>query len=217
VSEQSPHSPPPYADIVAYYERCLEKYGDEFRGVGWTKSAENADTRFRIMLEMIQDSPGRVSLLDFGCGAAHLYEYIQRVGLGDKIAYSGLDVSHKFLDLSRKKYPDVTFYEADLLAGEMDFPSFDYVVMNGVFTMKGEMSYEQMLGYWEALTGLAFEKANIGLAFNVTSTEVDWERDDLFHLAFADLISFVGGLSRRFLVRHDYGLYEYTTYVYRDK
>jgi SAM-dependent methyltransferase len=217
MSEQARHSPPPYASIVAFYERCLDRYGDEYRGVGWTKSAENADTRYRIMLEMIQDSPGRVSLLDFGCGAAHLYEYIQRSGLDDKIAYSGLDVSPKFLDLSRGKFPDLTFYEADLLAGETDFPTFDYVVMNGVFTMKDELSYRQMLDYWRALTELAFEKADVGLAFNVTSTEVDWERDDLFHLTFADLIAFVGGLSRRFLVRHDYGLYEYTTYVYRDK
>ena len=100
-------------------------------------------------------------------------------------------ISPKFLDLSREKFPDLTFYQADLLAGEADLPSFDYVVMNGVFTMKDEMSYGQMLDYWRTLTELAFEKADVGLAFNVMSTEVDWERDDLFHLTFADLIAFV--------------------------
>jgi SAM-dependent methyltransferase len=209
--------PPPYASIVAHTDRCLDEYGDNYRGVGWTKSPANADTRHRIMLEMIQGSPERVSLLDFGCGAAHFYEYIQRHGMGDRIAYSGLDVSPKFLDLSRSKFPNLTFYEADLLSGETDLPSFDYVVMNGVFTFKGELSHERMLRYWRTLTELAFEKAEIALAFNVTSTEVDWERDDLFHLPFSDLTSFVSGLSRRFVVRHDYGLYEYTTYVYRSQ
>jgi SAM-dependent methyltransferase len=185
--------------------------------VGWTKTADNADTRHRVMLEMIQGSPERVSILDFGCGAAHFYEYIQRHGTGDRIAYSGLDVSPKFLDLSRSKFPDLTFYEADLLSGATDLPSFDYVVMNGVFTYKGELSHEQMFRYWRSLTKLAFEKAEIGLAFNVMSTEVDWEREDLFHLPLSDLASFVSGLSRRFVVRHDYGLYEYTTYVYRSR
>jgi SAM-dependent methyltransferase len=210
-------SPPPYASIVAYAERCLEEYGDNYQGVGWTKSADNADTRYRIMLEMILDSPEPVSLLDFGCGAGHLYEYIQRQGMGDRIAYSGLDVSPKFLDLSRSKFPDLTFYEADLLAGETDLPTFDYVVINGVFTYRGELSQEQMLSYWKSLTEVAFEKAAVGLAFNVISPEVDWERDDLFHLPFSDLTAFVSGLSRRFVIRHDYGLYEYTTYVYRSQ
>jgi SAM-dependent methyltransferase len=210
-------APPPYASIVAHTDRCLDEFGDNYRGVGWTKSADNADTRHRIMLEMIQGSPEKVSLLDFGCGAAHFYEYTQSHGMGDRIAYSGLDVSQKFLDLSRSKFPDLTFYEADLLSGAPDLPSFDYIVMNGVFTYKGELSHEQMLSYWRTLTELAFEKAALGLAFNVTSPDVDWERDDLFHLPFSDLTSFVTGLSRRFVVRHDYGLYEYTTYVYRSQ
>jgi hypothetical protein len=45
---------------------------------------------------------------------------------------------------------------------------------------------------------------------------VDWERDVLFHLPFDAAAAFVSSaLSRRFVFRSDYGLYEYTTYVYR--
>jgi hypothetical protein len=48
------------------------------------------------------------------------------------------------------------------------------------------------------------------------SKQVDWERDDLFHLPLDVMSSFVSAnLSRRFVVRHDYPLFEYTTYVYR--
>jgi hypothetical protein len=48
------------------------------------------------------------------------------------------------------------------------------------------------------------------------SKQVEWERDDLFHLPFDVMASFLAErLSRRFVIRHDYGLYEYTTYVYR--
>jgi hypothetical protein len=46
---------------------------------------------------------------------------------------------------------------------------------------------------------------------------VDWERDDLFHLPFHTMADFVRGeLSHHFLFRQDYGLHEYTTYVYRE-
>jgi SAM-dependent methyltransferase len=201
---------------VAHTDRCLDKYGDNYRGVGWTKSEANAETRHRVMLEMIQDSAKKVSLLDFGCGAAHFYEYIQRQGLSERIEYSGLDISPKFLDLSRSKFPSLTFYDDDVLAGADSLPNFDYIVMNGVFTFKGALSHQQMLDYWKTLTKVVFEKAKVAIAFNVTSPEVDWERDDLFHLSFADLTSFVAQLSRRFTIRHDYGLFEYATYVYRE-
>ena len=49
------------------------------------------------------------------------------------------------------------------------------------------------------------------------STQVDWIRDDLFYLALDDLTSFVTQhLGRNFVVRSDYGLYEYTVYLYRE-
>jgi SAM-dependent methyltransferase len=201
---------------VAHTDRCLAEYGDDYRGVGWTKSASNADIRYRVMLELIRAAEGPVRLLDFGSGAAHLYEYMQRHGLTDRIAYSGLDISPDFLALSRSKFPGLDFYEADLLEGGEGVPGFDYVVMNGVFTYKGELSYDEMLDYWRTMLGLAFEKADAGLAFNVASPEVDWTREDLFHLSIADLTAAVGELSRRFVIRHDYGLFEYTTYVYRE-
>jgi hypothetical protein len=63
---------------------------------------------------------------------------------------------------------------------------------------------------------IAFAKARVGVAFNVMSTHVDWERDDLFHLPMDVLGSFLTkNLSRKFVIRSDYGLYEYTTYVYK--
>ncbi len=61
------------------------------------------------MLEAIRAGEGAVSLLDFGCGASQLYEYIRSKGrLG--IDYSGLDLSDAYLALSRGKFPDVPYH-----------------------------------------------------------------------------------------------------------
>ena len=55
-----------------------------------------------------------------------------------------------------------------------------------------------------------------GVAFNVMSKAVDWEREDLFHLPADLLIDFLTKkLTRNFIIRNDYGLYEYTTYIYK--
>lgn len=204
-----------YLNIVAHYESCLEEHGDHHLGVDWP-NAEDADTRYQVMLDVIKDDgPESVRLLDFGCGASHLYEYIRRCGRHD-IVYAGLDLSPKFVALSRAKFPRTIYYCRDLLTDPAAVPDFDYVVMNGVFTEKCSLSYEEMLAYFEAMLVEVFQKARIGIAFNVMSKHVDWERDDLFHLPLDTLAGFLfKQLSRRFLIRNDYGLYEYTTYVYR--
>jgi SAM-dependent methyltransferase len=169
------------------------------------------------MLGLIRpEGPKRVSLLDFGCGASHLYEYIVESGRAAGIDYSGLDLSAKFIGLSRQKFPQIPYYCLDILMEDAALPKFDYVVANGVFTEKCRLSFEEMLGYFKSAIKKIFEKARIGIAFNVMSSRVDWERPDLFHVPFDPLAVFLASeVSRHFVIRHDYRLYEYTVYVYR--
>ena len=48
------------------------------------------------------------------------------------------------------------------------------------------------------------------------SAQVEWKRDDLFHLPLDRLADFLSAnLSRHFVIRNDYGLYEYTVYIYK--
>jgi len=79
------------------------------------------------------------------------------------------------------------------------------------------MSLEEMDSYFRTLVRRVFRHVRIGMAFNVMSKQVEWEREDLFHLPFDELADFLTAeVSRHFVIRHDYGLYEYTTYVYRN-
>ena len=88
--------------------------------------------------------------------------------------------------------------------------------MNGVFTEKANLSYEKMYDYFKNMIKIIFQKVNTGMAFNVMSKQVDWERENLFHLPYDDLASFLTKhISRNYIIRNDYGLYEYTTYVFK--
>ncbi|MEP6708857.1 MAG: class I SAM-dependent methyltransferase [Verrucomicrobiota bacterium] len=211
-----------YLSIVAACESDLKKYGDNYLGVGWTKRQEDAYTRYQVMLEVIKrntrgahDADGKVSLLDFGCGASHLYEYILRQQIAD-VDYTGLDLSEDFIQLSRSKFPFLNYYHVDILEDRIELPFFDYIVINGVFTSKCDLSFEEMLTFFQNVVSKLFHKARAGVAFNVMSKQVDWERDDLFHLPFDTLADFLTKkVSKNFVFRSDYGLYEYTTYVYQ--
>jgi cyclopropane fatty-acyl-phospholipid synthase-like methyltransferase len=215
-----------YLNNVAYCESFFKKYGDTYKGVGWTKTKEDVDKRYRVMLELIEYNSAdeninhkslgeKVRLLDFGCGLSHLYEYILRQQI-DYIEYSGLDLSQEFITASKAKFPYITYYDLDVINNHKNLPLFDYIVMNGVFTGKRNFSHEEMLEYFQVVVTKVFNKARAGIAFNVMSKQVEWEREDLFHLPFDVLASFLSSsVSRNFIFRHDYGLYEYTAYVYR--
>jgi SAM-dependent methyltransferase len=204
----------PYDAIVKSCEGDLLKFGDNFRGVGWTKKKELAELRYQVMLDVVRDRDP-VTLLDVGCGTSHLLEFLLARG-ETHIRYSGLDLSTAFLAVSREKFPAVNYYQADILDVDCDIPQHDYVVMNGLFNWKGDMSQRRMWAYCQSMISRAYDLANIGIAFNVMSKYLDWERDDLFHLPFDTLASFLDRkVSRHFTTRHDYGLFEYTTYVYK--
>lgn len=206
---------PHYRRIVDHYEACLKRHGDTHLGVDWP-NAEDADTRYRVMLDVIlgRDRNRNVTLLDFGCGTSHLYDFILREGIHG-IDYAGLDLSHRFVEVARSKHPQNQYWCTDILA-TATLQDFDYVVMNGVFTEKLDLSFDEMFRHMRAVVGRIWEDTTTGIAFNVMSKHVDWERDDLFHLSFDDLADWlVSSISRTFTIRADYGLFEYTTYVYR--
>lgn len=206
-----------YNTIIEHYENCLEQHGDTHLGVDWPKM-EDVDKRYRVMLDCIRlknSTTEMVSLLDFGCGTAHLLAYCNKNNWKN-IRYSGIDISQKFVAVCKSKFPENTFYCVDVLENKNAIPNFDYIVMNGVFTEKRELSFEEMWTYFTELITVVFEKCNVGIAFNVMSKNVDWERDDLFHVSHDLLSDFLCKyLSRNYVIRNDYGLYEYTVYLYK--
>lgn len=204
-----------YKKIIDHYENCLDKYGDNHLGVDWPNK-EDANKRYKVMLDIIkfnEDYYKKVSLLDFGCGTSHLLDYVQENKIKN-IDYFGLDISEKFIDVAKGKYPNNIFYCLDILDTEISLNNFDYIIMNGVFTEKNSMTTNEMWQYFIKVIKIIFTKANKGLAFNVMSKNVDWERKDLFHVSHDKLTKFLcNDLTRDYIIRNDYGLYEYTVYV----
>lgn len=207
---------PRYRSIAAHYVACLERHGDNHFGVDWPNE-EDAQTRHRVMLDLIRPGIGGKPqrLLDFGCGASHLLEHIRAEERTD-INYAGLDIAEPFVELARSKFPEARFWCLDVLVDDVSaLPRFDYAVMNGVFTEKLELTYDEMFDFMSRAVARVFSLVEVGVAFNVMSKHVDWERDDLFHVPFDEMAAFlIANITRNFVVRADYGLYEYTVYAY---
>lgn len=205
-----------YKSIFKFYESCYDRYGDCPLGVDWPK-IEDVDKRYNVMLDIIKDKSTKATLLDFGCGLSHLYEYLLHNNI-TSINYSGLDISEKFTEASKKKFPNITYYNIDLLSdNHLELPLFDYIIMNGIFTEKRDLSHSEMFGFLCKLINKVFTYVEIGIAFNVMSPVVDWYDDKLFYLSIDQILEYIcKNLSRHVIIRHDYGLYEYTIYVYKE-
>jgi SAM-dependent methyltransferase len=168
------------------------------------------------MLDVVRETDASLTILDLGCGLGHLLDFIESDSSYRHLRYVGLDISPRYFAAAQARHPRHEFILMDVLAVDDALPVFDYVVLNGVFNYRGPIEQKRMVEYWEQLTSIAYRHCRLGLAFNVMSTLVDWERSDLFHLPIDTMVDFVWKhLSRHFVVRHDYQAFEYTTYVYR--
>tara|TARA_B100001063_G_C16704612_1_gene524481 strand:- start:48 stop:686 length:639 start_codon:yes stop_codon:yes gene_type:complete len=203
-----------YKDIVNHYENCFLKHGDSHLGVDWPRK-KDAETKYRVITDALEFSESK-SILDFGCGLAHYYEFL--LENNKNFNYEGLELSKPMFYRCVEKHPLINFYNVDVLKEGWIIPKVDFIVMNGVFTEKVTLSHADMFDHLQELVTLAFKNAKKGVIFNVMSTQVDYERDDLFHLSIDSLSKFITEkLTRKFIIRQDYALWEYTTIILKEK
>ena len=203
--------------LVQNYDRMLLSYGDTARGANWPNEADRR-VRFDVMLDVIvNEAEAPIVLCDLGCGTGELLAHIRERGF-HHITYIGADRSAVALSYARAKFPNETFIEIDVNSPEADLAQIacDYLVANGLFTVKWEMNDDQMWLFLKSTISRVWPLVRRGIAFNVMSKIVDWERDDLFHLSMDDAARFLHVLAgRRVRLRADYGLFEYTAFAYR--
>ena len=209
----------PEDELLAHYDQVLGRFGDTAQGALWPNERER-QVRFDVMLDVLaaREGAGPVVLVDLGCGTGELLARIRARGMAD-VEYVGIDRSAKALALARAKFPGVAFHELDVNApgADLGLVDCDYLVANGLFTFRHTMSRERMQDFVHSTVRRVWPRIRRGIAFNVMSRQVDWEREDLYHASMDEMAALLHELAgRRVRLRADYGLYEYTCYAWRE-
>ncbi|MHA1569636.1 MAG: class I SAM-dependent methyltransferase [Alphaproteobacteria bacterium] len=211
-------APSAYAPIVRHYEACLRAHGATAKGVDWPDEAD-LGVRFDVMLDgwpTAQSNGAERRLLDLGCGPGLLVDHLDRTGRAGLYRYTGIDVSTAMIRAARERWPGRRFEHRDILADPVPPESFDWGIMNGVLTVRRGVPQATMAEFARHLIAAAFAACRVGIAVNVMSPHVDWTRPDLFHWPIDDAVGFATDkLTRHVALRGDYGLYEYTLFLYR--
>jgi len=80
-------------------------------------------------------------VLDLGCGAGLLLDYLQATGRLDSLRYRGIDISPRMVSLAQSRWPGYEFEARDIIESPLPERSVDVVLMNGVLTER--LSVEQ--------------------------------------------------------------------------
>jgi len=196
--------------VVKHYENCLMDNTDSAQKVGW-KDKKSQYLRFKILTD-IDDLNGK-SILDVGCGLGEFYKYLIESNIN--ALYHGIDLSKKFVEKASSLYPDVSFEQADILTNYDK--KFDYVISSGIFNVKKDLSKSYFSKYIRETIKKMYELCIKGIVFNIMTNYVDFMADDLYYSDPCRMFKFCKKLSRYVVLRHDYPLFEYTIYIYRER
>ena len=100
---------------------------------------------------------------------------------------------------------------------EVDIGQYDYVVCNGILTQKVSASTLTMNQFAQRLISRMFDICNNGVVFNVMSTYVNFQKDNLYYRNPAELMAWCMSEFTphvRFDCAYDLW-YEYTVYLYK--
>ncbi|HXG54325.1 MAG TPA: methyltransferase domain-containing protein [Vicinamibacterales bacterium] len=194
--------------VVDRYAERLGRLGPVVQALGWRDETQQ-ELRFKVMADGLTHLEG-ASVLDIGCGFGDFFGYLR--GRGHALRYVGCDLSPDVLEVARGRHPGVTFEVRDVLAQPFPAGSFDYVCMSGIFNHR--LSDNE--GFLRQMLGTAFATCAAGAAANMTTSYVDYEDPHLYYFSPEDVFRHCQTLTRRVALRHEYPLYEFTVFLYRD-
>ena len=195
--------------IIKQYVENYKKYGDSPKTLFWTKGRQ--ELRFEKLTSYIYTD--NFSLLDFGCGLAHLKDFLDKKYTN--YSYCGVDIVKEFIEIGNKKHPKANIY---LINSFKDIDSnYDYIVASGVFNLiycDDKNKHQQIV--FEIVEYL-FSKTNKALLIDFMTDKVDFIQEDNYHQNIPQLYNFITEkLSKRFIIDQSYMPYEFSCIIYKD-
>jgi SAM-dependent methyltransferase len=200
--------------IKKHYQDLFRKFGNKSESVQYTDKASHYK-RFEILSQIDRQLN---SIVDVGCGLAHLYDYLKTKGF--KGQYLGLDYVNEFIESCKRTYEteeNCSFDQFDIIINDIP-KNYDYVMLSGVFNNKFENNKEFM----EISINKMYEACNKGVAFNAMSTYVDYQDEELYYSNPIEIFDFCKkNITNKVTLKHDYLVkensipFEYCIYLYK--
>ncbi|HKC68115.1 MAG TPA: class I SAM-dependent methyltransferase [Bacteroidia bacterium] len=197
--------------IKTLYQDAFNKNGDSPASVLWPKGRQSE--RFYALSKNI-NSIEPFSVLDFGCGLAHLKEYLNTNY--SNAQYTGVDIVDDFLNHNRKKFPN-----SDFIKPEEFYKSekcYDYIFSSGAFNILYVTSKEEHKKIVFDILKKLFNKTTKYMSVNFMTDQVDFQQEGAYHQNVSELFEFCSiNLTKRLQIDQSYMPFEYTITLWKDQ
>lgn len=202
----------------SHFSGLFEKYGNTPMGVS-SESVAHKNARYREILSCL-DLQENFSLHDVGFGLGAFHDFLTTRLPGTNFKYSGSEVTPEYVDAIRKSIPGGLFFHRNLADGEAIHSvdeEYDFVILSGVFHQIQNTNIIEWEKYMEAILSNSFSLTKKIMVFNLVSPFVEWTNPGVYYADLSKVLNFIqGSLSRFFVVRHNYALFEFTVAVYTE-
>jgi SAM-dependent methyltransferase len=197
-----------------HYSAKFSQHGANSQGVDWGTDQARVVLRYDKMLALLEDGPGKPSVLDVGCGYGGLLGHAQSKAIA--LDYSGIDVAEAMVEAAKRKYPGTRFLVGDVLDLNAASQKFDYVICNGILTQKLDVPGLAMDEFAGRIIRHMFALCTRGLAFNIMTSKVNFFENNLYYRNPAEMLAWaMTEITPRVKIDHSYPLYEYSMYLYK--
>lgn len=187
--------------VIESYRNSFRQHGDTAEALQW--SPEGQRWRFDKLLEIASDTSGQIlqgkRILEIGCGLGHLYSLLCEKF--SDVDYTGIDIVPELIDHAQAAHPSATFECRDIFHSPIK-QEFDYVFISGVFNAPFRADSQSFMA---AMLTHAFDAARVGLAFNFTSSHVNFLSEEANYFAPEwVLLEVLSNLSKKVRMDHHY-------------
>lgn len=197
------------------YKELYEKHKGTPMAVS-SESLNHKRLRFGKICEIFKEDDD-FSVHDVGMGIADLNTFIRENYPQKSIIYSGSEILKEYVEDSGKRFPESNFFHRDIAESSFE-DKYDYLLMSGVFHQRRETPIRDWEKFSQNILKNSFEMCNKGIAFNFISPFVDFYQTQVYYSNLPKLINFINDeLSRFFEIKHNYALFEFTVFVYKEE
>jgi len=199
-------------------EKIYRELYEQHKGTPMAVSSESLNhkkLRFGMVCDIFRDDDD-ITVHDVGMGVADLNAFIMDNYPDKKITYSGTEILNEYVEDSKKRFPENEFFHRDIAESSFE-DRYDYVLMSGVFHQRRDSKIPDWERFSQNIIRNSFAMCKKGIAFNFISPFVDFYQTQVYYANLPKLINFINDdLSRFFEIRHNYALFEFTVYVYKE-
>lgn len=198
-------------EIIRQYKESFALHGNSPNAVFWPKGRQ--DERFTALTRFI--SKDKFSILDFGCGLAHLRIYLEK-NHPNKFEYTGADIVDDFVKENRKNFQNDKFILINTASEIAE--QYDHIVSSGAFNMLYVNDVQEHKKIVFGILTELFSKTKVSLSVNFMTDAVDFIQPGAYHQNIKELYDFAfTKLSKRIVIDQSYMPYEFTITFFKDQ